>query len=212
MPSAPAGIVLPKPRSATDVIALSARIDEFERQHQIAAGKTKIIALCTERPEALLTLEGYIGATARLSGLSWGAEDLSAAVGASANRDEQGNWLPLYETARSLCLLAAAAADVAALDTVYTDFRDLDGLLRYAANARRDGFAGMLAIHPEQVDIINAAFMPSQAEIEHAKRVVALFDANPGAGTIGMDGKMIDRPHLIQARRVLEKAMLTKSK
>lgn len=203
MPSAPAGIVLPKPRNAADVAALSQSIDQLEQQHDIEHGRTRIIALCTERPEALFTLDSYVGATERLYGLSWGAEDLSAALGASANRDEQGNWLPLYEMARSFCLLAAAAAEVTALDTVFTDFRDRDGLLRYAANARRDGFTGMLAIHPTQIEVIHAAFVPSTAEAEHARRVVALFDQNPGAGTIGMDGKMIDRPHLVQAQRVL---------
>ncbi len=206
MPSAPAGIVLPKPRSPVDAVALSERLDEIEQKHGLGPGQTAILALCTERPEALFTLHEYAGATPRLSALSWGAEDLSAALGAAANRDEDGNWLPTYEMARSLCLLAAAAAEVAAIDTVYTDFRDLDGLLRYAQNARRDGFSGMLAIHPAQVDVINAAFVPSRAEIEHAERIVALFDENPGAGTIGMDGRMIDRPHLVQARRLLKLA------
>ena len=204
MPSAPAGIVLPKPRSAADASALAQRIDHLEQQHDIERGQTRILALCTERPEALFALDGYAGATERLYGLSWGAEDLSAAVGANANRDEQGNWLPLYEMARSLCLLAAATAEVTALDTVFTDFRDRDGLLRYATSARRDGFSGMLAIHPGQIDTINAAFVPSAEEVEHARRVVALFDDNPGAGTVGMDGRMIDRPHLIQARRILD--------
>lgn len=211
MPSAPAGIVLPKPRSAADTIALAKCIDELEQQHNVPAGQTKIIALCTEHPEALLTLHGYVGATPRLAGLSWGAEDLSAAVGASTNRDEKGDWLPLYEMARSLCLLTAAAAEVTAIDTVYTDFRNPEGLLRYATNARRDGFTGMLAIHPDQVDTINAAFVPSATEVEHAARIVALFDENPGAGTIGMDGKMIDRPHLVQAQRLLKLAKRTRS-
>lgn len=204
MPSAPCGIVLPKPRSAADAIALSHSLDVLEPQLSIEQGQTQIIALCTERPEALFALDGYAGATPRLSGLSWGAEDLSAAVGAGSNRDKQGNWLPLYEMARSFCLLAAAAAEVTALDTVFTDYRDEKGLLRYAANARRDGFSGMLAIHPAQVEVINAAFLPSAAEIERAQRIVALFEENPGAGTVGLDGKMIDRPHLVQAQRILE--------
>lgn len=206
MPSAPSGIVLPKPGSAADVIALSRRIDVLEQQLGIEQGRTRILALCTERPEALFSLNSYVGATKRLFGLSWGAEDLSAAVGASANRDAEGNWLPLYEMARSLCLLAAAAAEVTALDTVFTDFRDDEGLLRYAANARRDGFSGMLAIHPAQVEPINVAFMPTAADIERAKRIVELFEDNPGVGTVALDGKMIDRPHLVQAQRVLEMA------
>lgn len=205
VPASPVGIVLPKPRSSGDVIALSRRLDALEQQHGIKPGQTRIIALCTERPEAMFALHTYVDATERLFGLSWGAEDLSAAVGASANRDASGNWLPLYEMARSFCLLAAAAADVAALDTVFTDYRDREGLLRYAANARRDGFSGMLAIHPAQVETINAAFLPSAAEIERAERIVELFAENPGAGTVGLDGKMIDRPHLVQAKRLLKR-------
>ncbi len=211
MPAEPTGIVLPKARSAADAIALSRRIDELEQRHGIEQGQTRIIVLCTERPEALFTLHGYVGATERLLGLSWGAEDLSVAVGASANRDEQGNWLPAFEMARSLCLLAAAAAEVTAIDTVFTDFRDAEGLLRYAEGARRTGFSGMLAIHPAQVAVINTAFEPSTAEIEHAESIVELFDANPGAGTVGLDGKMIDRPHLAQAQRLLERAKHTKN-
>ncbi len=211
MPSAPCGIVLPKPRSAADVIALSRRLDVLEQELGIENGRTRIIALCTERAEALFTLNGYAGATSRLFGLSWGAEDLSAAIGASTNRDPEGNWLPLYEMARSFCLLAATAAEVTALDTVYTDFRDQEGLLRYAANARRDGFGGMLAIHPAQVEVINSAFSPSAAEIEQAHRIVALFEENPGAGTVGLDGKMVDRPHLVQAQRILKMAQRTQN-
>ena len=211
MPSSPCGIVLPKPGSAADVIALSRRMDVLEQKLGIEQGRTRIIALCTERPEALFTLNSYTGATERLFGLSWGAEDLSAAVGASANRDEDGNWLPLYEMARSFCLLAAAAAEVTALDTVFTDFRDEEGLLRYAANARRDGFGGMLAIHPAQIEIINSAFSPSAAEVERAQRIVALFEENPGAGTVGLDGKMIDRPHLLQAQRILKMSQRSKN-
>ena len=138
--------------------------------------------------------------------MSWGAEDLSAAVGASTNRDADGSWLPPYELARSLCLFAAAAAEVAAIDTVYTDYRNAEGLANYAANARRDGFTGMLAIHPAQVDVINRAFVPTAAELERAERIVALFDENPGAGALGLDGEMIDRPHLVQAQRILQLA------
>lgn len=206
MCSAPSGIVLPKPRSAADAIELSARLDHLEKQHDIDRGTTAILALCTERAEALFTLNSYVGATDRLTGLSWGAEDLSAAVGASQNRDDAGNWLPTYEMARSLCLLAATAAEVTAVDTVYTDFKDSEGLRRYAANARRDGFSGMLAIHPSQVETINNAFVPGKEEIENAARIVELFAANPGAGTIGLDGKMVDRPHLVQAQRLLDVA------
>jgi citrate lyase subunit beta/citryl-CoA lyase len=202
--AAPAGIVLPKARSADDVISLASKLRQLEAQHGITVGQTRIIALCTERPEALFTLASYIGATPRLAALSWGGEDLSSALGASANRSADGEWLPTYEMARSLCLCAAAAAEVAAIDTVFTDYRDLDGLAKYAANARRDGFSGMLAIHPGQVDVINRAFMPTAEEVERARRIVALFDDNPGAGTLGLDGEMIDLPHRVQAERLLE--------
>lgn len=204
VPGAPAGIVLPKPRSAAATVLLADRIGELEEEHGLEQGSTRIMALCTEHPEALFTLDSYIGATPRLEALSWGAEDLAAATGAVANRDDDGNWLPRFEMARSLCLFAAAAAEVAAVDTVYTDFRDLEGLLRYASQARRDGFSGMLAIHPAQVEVINAAFEPTAEELERAARIIRLFDENPGAGTVGLDGKMIDRPHLVQARRLLQ--------
>ena len=203
---APAGVVLPKARSVDDVQQLADLLDKLEVQSGLAAGRIRIIALCTERPDALFNLQSYSQSPPRLRGLSWGAEDLSAALGASETRDEQGNWLPVYELARSLCLLAAAAAGVASIDTVYTDFRDLDGLRRYAANARRDGFTGMLAIHPAQVDVINDAFNPTAAEVERASKIVAAFADNPGAGTLGLNGEMIDRPHLLQAKRLLEVA------
>ncbi|MDH3338259.1 MAG: CoA ester lyase [Gammaproteobacteria bacterium] len=206
MPAAPAGIVLPKPRSAADAVSLASMLDDLEHRHGIEAGRTGIIALCTERPAAIFTLGSYVGATPRLSALTWGAEDLSAAIGASSNRDSDGRWLPPFELARSLCLFAAGAAEVPALDTVFTDFGDVEGLATYAANARRDGFSGMLAIHPAQVDVINRAFVPTAAELERAERIVALFAANPGTGTLGMDGEMIDRPHLVQAKRVLQLA------
>jgi len=210
MPGAPAGIVLPKPQSALAAIKLDKALSKLEVTHGIDSGSTQILPLCTEHPEALFTLNSYIGATPRLAGLSWGAEDLSAAVGATSNRDEEGNWLPTYEMARSFCLLGAAAAEVAAIDTVFTDFKNREGLRRYAANARRDGFSGMLAIHPAQVDTINAAFEPTAEEIQHATRIVELFAANPGLGTIGLDGKMVDKPHLVQAKRLLELARHSK--
>lgn len=212
MPSAPDGIVLPKPRSADDAMRVAMKLDELESTHGIAAGSTKILPLCTERPSALFSLDSYVGAIPRLAGLSWGAEDLSAALGAKARRDDAGNWLPPYELARSLCLVAAAAAEVPAFDTVFTDFRDADGLARYASNAARDGFAGMLAIHPDQVETINQAFSPTAGEIERAGRIVALFEDNPGAGVLGLDGEMIDRPHLVQARRIIALATELKNK
>ncbi|MBT8108969.1 MAG: CoA ester lyase [Gammaproteobacteria bacterium] len=210
MPAVPAGIVLPKPRHARDAVKLSEHMDVLENHNNVPRGSTKIIALCTEHPEALFTLNSYVDTVPRLAGLSWGAEDLSAAVGASNNRNTKGEWLPPYEMARSMCLFAAAAAEVAAIDTVFTDFRDGDGLLRYATNARRDGFSGMLAIHPAQVDVINAAFLPTDEEIERARRIVELFEQNPGTGAVALDGRMIDRPHLAQAQRILQQAKFSK--
>ena len=203
MPAGPAGIVLPKPRNADDVRSLSAMIDAAEERSGLERGRTKILPLVTETPQSLLALGGYAGCSDRLAGLSWGAEDLSAAVGATRNRDENGAFLAPYQLARSLCLFAAAAAEVPAIDTVFTDFRNADGLAKYASEARRDGFAGMLAIHPAQVETINAAFEPTAEEIDRARRIVAAFDTNPGAGTVGLDGQMIDRPHLLQAKRIL---------
>ena len=146
---------------------------------------------------------GTYGGAKRLAGLTWGAEDLPAAIGAATSREEDGRFTPPYELARSLCLFGAAAAGVAPIETVYPAFRDLDGLAAYAARARRDGFTGMMAIHPDQVPVINAAFTPSAAEIAHARAVVAAFEANPEAGALSLDGRMIDRPHLVQAQRIL---------
>src|SRR5210317_863977 len=203
MPAAPSGIVLPKARSADDAARLATKLDELESRYDVAAGTTRILPICTARPRALFSLDSYVGATPRLAGLTWGAEDLSAALGARASRDEEGNWLPPYELARSLCLFAAAAAEVPAIDTVYTDFRDAEGLASYAARAARDGFTGMLAIHPAQVATINDAFTPTGDEIERAERIVALFRDNPGAGALALDGEMIDKPHLVQARRTI---------
>lgn len=206
MAAAPHGIVLPKPEGAADLRQLSALLDDLEATHGRGNGATRVLPIATERPAGLFRLHEYAGASRRLAGLAWGAEDLGTAVGAAATRDARGRWLPPYELARSLCLFAAAAAGVPAVDTVYTDFRDDDGLARYAANARRDGFEGMLAIHPAQVDIINTAFLPTVQEVERANRIVSLFSEHPDAGTLGMDGEMIDRPHWLQAKRILEKA------
>lgn len=212
MPAAPAGIVLPKARSADDATRLATKLDELESRFGIAAGHTRILPICTERPRALFSLESYVGATPRLAGLTWGAEDLSAAVGARAIRNQDGSWLSPYELARSLCLFAAAAAEVPAIDTVYTDFRDTEGLASFALRAARDGFTGMLAIHPAQVATINDAFSPSDEEVSRAERIVALFRDNPGAGALALDGEMIDKPHLVQARRVIALARRLETK
>jgi len=148
----------------------------------------------------------FAGASERLSGLTWGAEDLSVELGAEANRGEDGRFLDPYRLARSLCLAAAAAAQVQAIDTVYVDYRNSEGLRREAEEARRDGFTGKLAIHPAQVPIINAVFTPSAEAIARARRIVDAFAAQPGAGVVGLDGAMLDRPHLVRAQNVLAQA------
>ena len=194
------GIVLPKAEGGASVSELARRLTE--RGNATA----QILAIATETPAAIFQLGSYGGAE-RLAGLTWGAEDLPAAIGASTSREEDGRYTPPYELARSLCLFGAAAAGVAPIETVYPAFRDLEGLAAYAARARRDGFTGMMAIHPAQVPVINAAFTPSAVEVEHARAVVAAFEANPGAGALSLDGKMIDRPHLVQAQRMLAAAL-----
>lgn len=199
LPASPQGIVLPKAEGG-------ASVDELA--HRLAAegnASAHILAIATETPAAMFQLGTYGGAK-RLAGLTWGAEDLPAAIGASASREPDGRYTPPYELARSLCLFGAAAAGVPAIETVYPAFRDLEGLAGYAARGRRDGFSGMMAIHPAQVEVINRAFTPSEVEIAHARAVVAAFEAHPGAGALSLDGKMIDRPHLIQAQRTLAAA------
>lgn len=202
MPGAPDGIMIPKPKGVEDIIALGTMLDTLEAAAGIAAGSTRIIPVATEVPAAVFTLGGYVHAGPRLAGITWGAEDLSAAVGASGYK-EDGVWTAPYQLARSLCLFAASAAEVAGIDTLHADFRDEAGLARAARKARRDGFSGMLAIHPAQVAVINAAFTPTDEEVAHAEAVVALFAANPDAGVASLDGKMIDRPHLVQAQKIL---------
>ena len=196
------GIVLPKAGMA-EVVRLGHCLDALEAKAGLAEGSVKILVVSTETPAAVLNLSAYEAGHPRLAGLTWGAEDLSAELGGLDNKDERGEWLPVYGLARSLCLLAANAAGVAPLDTLHADFRDGEGLARTCRAARREGFTGRLAIHPDQVAIINEAFSPSAAEIAEAERVVAAFAANPDVGTVGIDGKMYDIPHLRRARRTL---------
>lgn len=203
IPARPDGIVVPKTRSPDDLEMLGRRIGTYEAEHEIKVGSTRILPVATETPQSLFSLGEYRNCGKRLAGLTWGAEDLSAAIGATSNRDGNGNWTPPYQLVRSLCLFAAHAAGVEAIDTLYSDFRNQEGLEASCAEARRDGFNGKLAIHPAQVEVINRAFTPSSQEIERARKIVALFDANPGAGTLALDGVMLDLPHLVQARKIL---------
>jgi len=205
----PDGIVLPKVSAAEEIEAAAVELGALERRHGSRAGATSMLVIATETPHGLLALPRYpqaLGggnAAGRLAGLTWGAEDLSAALGARAKRDASGALTFTFALARTTCLLAAAALGVQAIDGVHTEFRDAAGLGRELAEARRDGFSGKLAIHPDQVAAINAAFTPTEAERVHAQRVVAAFAAAGGAGVASLDGQMIDRPHLVQARRVL---------
>ena len=203
MPARPDGIMLPKTRSPDDVELLGRHVGTYEAEHEIRIGSTRILPVATETPQSLFTLGDYAQCGKRLAGLTWGAEDLSAAVGATSSRDESGNWTEPYRLVRSLCLFAAHAAGVDAIDTLHADFRDLEGLENSCEDARRDGFSGKLAIHPDQVEVINRCFTPSPEEVAQARRVVELFAANPGAGTLALDGNMLDLPHLRQARRIL---------
>ena len=195
----PDGIVLPKSESGASVAELARRL---EQGGNVTA---RILAIATETPAAIFGLGTY-GGHKRLAGLTWGAEDLPAAVGAATSREEDGSFTAPYEIARALCLFGAAAAGVTPIETVYPAFRDLDGLAAFAGRARHDGFTGMMAIHPAQVAVINRAFTPTEAELSHARAVVAAFAANPGAGALSLDGRMIDRPHLVQAQRLIAAA------
>ena len=206
MEGRPDGIVLPKAEGGAALVHLDAKLGVAEARHDIPDGQTRILALTTETAKSLFLAGTYAGATARLMGLTWGGEDLSVALGAEANRGEDGRFLDPYRLARSLCLAAAAACEVQALDTVYIDFRNTDGLRREAEEARRDGFTGKMAIHPGQVEIINAVFTPTSDAIARAKAVVAAFAAEPAAGVVGIDGVMYDRPHLARAQQLLARA------
>lgn len=205
MGAAPGGVLLPKAEGRADVEVLDTHLIRLEKTHGIARGATRVAALVTETPKAMFHTGDYEGAP-RLAAMSWGAEDLSSALGARVQFRPDGGFMPTYELARSLCLLGAAAAGVAAIETVQADFRDLDGLRERAKMVRGQGFRGMLAIHPAQVEVINDAFTPDEDEIAQARAVIAAFAANPGAGTVGLDGAMLDRPHLLLAQALLADA------
>lgn len=195
LPARPDGIVLPKAEGAASIAALVAR-----------APGLPILPIATETPAAMFTLGEYAGCADHLAGLTWGAEDLPAAIGATASREADGSYTTPYQVSRAFVLFGAAAAGVAPIETVYPNIRDAAGLQRIAETAARDGFTGMMAIHPDQVPVINAAFTPSPEAVAAAREIVAAFAANPGAGVLKIGGKMIDAPHLKQARRVLARA------
>lgn len=205
--AAPDGIMAPKVDGPREVAILSHYLDALEVQAGIAKGSIAILPVATETARAPFALGDYAAAGLdRLAGLTWGAEDLSAAIGASTNLDPQGGWAYTYRLVRSLTLLAAHAANVQAIETLYVDFRDEAGLRASCRAARAEGFTGRVAIHPDQVAPINESFTPSTAEVDHARAVIAAFAAQPGAGTVGLDGKMLDIPHLKQAHKTLAAA------
>ena len=204
MPGNPDGIMIPKTTGASDVAKLSHYLDAFEAAQGLPQGCTRILPVATETAAGTLKLLEFADlALPRLIGLTWGAEDLSTALGASTNLDPAGGWALVYRLARVQVLLAAKAAGVVAIETLYVDFRDDAGLRLSSGQAADEGFSGRIAIHPAQVASINAAFAPSEKAVAHARRIIAAFDAHPGAGTVGLDGRMIDIPHLKQARNLL---------
>ena len=200
---APDGIMLPKVESAKDIVVLDHYLTALEQREGVNAGSIRIIPVATETPQAMFALDTYRGASARLVGLTWGAEDLSTAIGASTNRVDSGEYEFTYQLARSLCLLGAHAAGLQAIDTITPDFRDHERLKREVRASRRAGFTGKIAIHPDQVDGINAGYSPDEEEVRHATAVVDAFDRAGGAGAVQLEGKMLDKPHLTQALRVL---------
>jgi len=205
MPARPGGIMLPKVYGRQDVELLDHYLTAFEAAQGIERGSTPLIVLVTETAEAMFHTGDYKGAP-RVVALTWGAEDLADSIGASSNRNADGSYGFTYELARSMCLLGAATAGVTAIETIQGDFRDLDGLKARAEKVRRDGYRGMLAIHPAQVDVINAAFTPTEEEIAEAQAIVDIFAANPGVGAIGYKGGMLDRPYLSRAEQLLRQA------
>jgi citrate lyase subunit beta/citryl-CoA lyase len=198
---APAGLIVPKPDGPEALHILDAHLITLETEAGLPIGSTHLMPVATDTPTAVLSLSAYRSPPPRLAALSWGAEDLAAALGAATNRDETGAFLFIHQMVRAQMLLAAKAAGVAAIETLHADFRDRDGWGRVARTAQREGFSGMLAIHPDQVEIINAAFTPSDDDVAYARRVVAAFAS--GVGVAQLDGKMLDRPHLTQAEKVL---------
>jgi citrate lyase subunit beta / citryl-CoA lyase len=206
MPAAPDGVVLPKSLDGASVQQLGGKLAVREALFGLADGSTRIIAIATESARALFGMASYRGCSARLEGLAWGGEDLSADLGAESNRLPDGAYADPYRLARSLTLLGAVAAGVAPIDSVHTNFRDLDGLRAEAIAALRDGFSAKMAIHPAQAPIINEVFTPTPEAVARARAILAAFDASPGAGVVALDGEMLDRPHRLRAERILARA------
>ena len=206
VPAKPDGIMLPKSNSGQDVQQLAAKLRVHEAENGLPDGAIRILPIITETAAGVLAAASYAGTSARLAGLTWGAEDLSAAIGARAARDENGRYTDVFRLARTMTILAAGAAEVAAIDTVFPDFRDMATFEKECREAERDGFTGKMAIHPAQVPVINAAFTPSAEAVERSRAIVDAFAAAGNPGVVGIDGKMYDRPHLRLAERLLARA------
>jgi citrate lyase subunit beta/citryl-CoA lyase len=203
----PFGVMLPKCRRGDDVRLVGHYLTALEAREGLTAGEIRVLPIVTETGTAMFGLGSYDQPSIpRLYGMLWGGEDLAADVGAITNRGDDGRYAAPYQLARSLCLFAATAASVIAVDAVYTNFRDTSGLKKEAAEALRSGFSAKAAIHPDQIEPINEAFTPSAADVESARRVIAAFDASPGAGVASVEGRMLDRPHYRTAQRVLARA------
>lgn len=207
VPARPDGVMLPKSNGGTDVQLLSAKLRVHEAEAGLPDGGIKILPIVTETAAGVFAAQTYAGASARLSGLTWGAEDLSAAIGTRTARDEAGRYTQVFQLARAVTILAASSAEVAAVDTVFPNFRDAAGFAAECAEAERDGFTAKMAIHPDQVPVINAAFTPSREAVERSAAVVAAFAAAGNPGVVGIEGKMFDRPHLRLAERLLARAV-----
>ncbi|KUM24912.1 citrate lyase [Mesorhizobium loti] len=206
VPVRPDGVMLPKSNSGQDVQQLAAKLRVHEAENGLPDGGIRILPIITETATGVLAASSYAGASARLVGLTWGAEDLSAAIGARSARDEKGYYTDVFRLARAMTILAAGAAEVAAIDTVFPDFRDMAAFEAECREAERDGFTGKMAIHPAQVPVINAAFTPSAEAVERSQAIVNAFTAAGNPGVVGIDGKMYDRPHLRLAERLLARA------
>ncbi|MGF9759431.1 CoA ester lyase [Microvirga sp. 0TCS3.31] len=206
MQAGPDGIVLPKTVGGADVAHLGAKLAVREAEFGLEDGVTRILAIATENAAGVFALGSFAGASHRLMGIAWGGEDLSADLGAETNRGADGGYTDPYRLARSLTLLGGTAAGVDPVDSVFTNFRDMAGLEAECREARRDGFVAKMAIHPAQVPVINEAFTPSQEAVERALAVIEAFKSNPGAGVVGVNGEMLDRPHLLRAERLLRRA------
>jgi citrate lyase subunit beta / citryl-CoA lyase len=203
----PDAIMLPKAEGGAALVHVDAKLAAREAIAGLAHGHIKIIAMAIETAAGLFLVGTFRHKSARLIGLSWGAEDLAAELGAETNRDADGHYTAPYVMARALCLAAAATAEVQSIETIYVDYRDAEGLKRDSETARRDGFTGRLAIHPLQVPIINEVFTPSAAALAQARAIVAAFAASPGVGVVGIEGVMYDRPHLARARQLIARAL-----